>query len=222
MVDEPGRVSAAATGTGRPRRRSGGAPSMRTRRWSTSALSSQCAARSASGQVVARAEGRALRRRARPAGWLPATRAGGRQGRRGRQVPARRPRQPHGGGRPTANRRASEGPARRTLHDVAAPDRLERLTDLVLVLLGATRPLTLEEIATEIPATRRRTTRGARRSSATSACCETRGSTLRPSPSRALASSGTASSRTPSTCRTSRSARGTDRFATRRGRRPPR
>ena len=34
---------------------------------------------------------------------------------------------------------------------MAAPDRLERLTDLVLVLLGATRPLPLEEIATEIP-----------------------------------------------------------------------
>ncbi|MGH9109662.1 MAG: helix-turn-helix transcriptional regulator [Acidimicrobiales bacterium] len=32
-----------------------------------------------------------------------------------------------------------------------APDRLERLTDLVLVLLGSSRPRTLEEIAVEVP-----------------------------------------------------------------------
>lgn len=34
---------------------------------------------------------------------------------------------------------------------MATPDRLERLTDLVLVLLDAARPLTLEEIAREVP-----------------------------------------------------------------------
>jgi len=34
---------------------------------------------------------------------------------------------------------------------VAKPDRLERLTDLVLVLLNTGRPLTLEEIAREVP-----------------------------------------------------------------------
>ncbi len=34
---------------------------------------------------------------------------------------------------------------------MAKPDRLERLTDLVLVLLGANRPLTLDAIADEVP-----------------------------------------------------------------------
>ena len=34
---------------------------------------------------------------------------------------------------------------------MATRDRLERLTDLVLVLLHARRPLTLEEIAQEVP-----------------------------------------------------------------------
>ena len=38
-----------------------------------------------------------------------------------------------------------------TLSAVATRDRLERLTDLVLVLLHARRPLTLEEIAQEVP-----------------------------------------------------------------------
>jgi len=40
---------------------------------------------------------------------------------------------------------------RPTLTPVAKPDRLERLTDLVLVLLNTQRPLTLEEIAREVP-----------------------------------------------------------------------
>lgn len=39
----------------------------------------------------------------------------------------------------------------RTLVRMAGADRLERLTDLVLVLLAARRPLTLEEIAHEVP-----------------------------------------------------------------------
>jgi predicted DNA-binding transcriptional regulator YafY len=39
----------------------------------------------------------------------------------------------------------------RTLSPVATLDRLERLTDLVLVLLNAKRPLTLDEVAREVP-----------------------------------------------------------------------
>ena len=46
---------------------------------------------------------------------------------------------------------SSTGHRRPTLTPVAKPDRLERLTDLVLVLLNARRPLTLDEIAREVP-----------------------------------------------------------------------
>jgi predicted DNA-binding transcriptional regulator YafY len=48
-------------------------------------------------------------------------------------------------------RRSSRPPRRPTLHEVPPLDRLERLTDLVLVLLGTSRPLTLAEIAREVP-----------------------------------------------------------------------
>ena len=55
-------------------------------------------------------------------------------------------------------------------------DRLERVTDLVLVLLNTDQPLTLDAIALQVPGYPRSMRRGARRSSATSGCCATRAS----------------------------------------------
>ncbi len=69
---------------------------------------------------------------------------------------------------------------------MAPLDRLERLTDLVLVLLNANRPLTLERAGprrARLPD--RPATRAARPSSATSGCCARRGSRCSPSRSRA-------------------------------------
>ena len=58
-------------------------------------------------------------------------------------------------------------------------DRLERVTDLVLVLLETQQPLTLDAIAHQVPGTRRSTRPAARPSSATSASCANEGIPVR-------------------------------------------
>ena len=56
-------------------------------------------------------------------------------------------------------------------------DRLERVTDLVLVLLDTRQPLTLDAIAHQVPGLSRPSTPpAARPSSGTSGCCATRAS----------------------------------------------
>ena len=68
----------------------------------------------------------------------------------------RRPARPTGAGggaRPRAagHGHADSGPAGRRLAGMAQPDRLERVTDLLLVLLDTSRPLSLREIADRVP-----------------------------------------------------------------------
>jgi len=67
-------------------------------------------------------------------------------------------------------------PPGRRLAGMASPDRLERVTDLLLVLLDTGRPLSLREIALRVRGTPTDTTPAARPSSATSASCVTRAS----------------------------------------------
>ena len=67
-----------------------------------------------------------------------------------------RPTGPDGGARPTADggHRGHGGipfPLVRRLAGMATPDRLERVTDLLLVLLDTNRPLSLREIAERVP-----------------------------------------------------------------------
>ena len=149
-----GRVSRAMSGRGVPSTRSGGTARVSSSRWRTSAISSQWAARSPSGHVTAatrtttpptkRSFWRVVA--GSPGGaWPTGTRPRG---------PGRRAATQSGGASRRGARRRSRRRRRRRLWAMEAPtklDRLERVTDLVLVLLETRQPLTLDAIAHQVP-----------------------------------------------------------------------
>ncbi len=79
-------------------------------------------------------------------------------------------------------------------------DRLERVTDLVLVLLDTQQPLTLDAIAHQVPGTPLSTRRGVKPSSETSGCCATKASPSSHSGCRATSSTDIRSTGSRSTC----------------------